>query len=511
MNALRGCGTLAVCLAMVGPAAMAEDWPVLHHDVQRSGCTKDSPSPPFAKHPKYTWVRFFTKEQICSYVEPIIADGTVYVPTYAGKLHALDAATGVTKWTFQAGGYLRHSPAVVDGRVYFGCGDGKVYCIGADGKLIWSAATDGGIWASPAVADGLVLIGSRDRRFYAFQAADGTPAWKTEPLGAPILTTASVYEGKVYFASEECAAYAADLRTGKVLWRTEMPELVSLRGYYPVVWPKAAAVVLSGCVDREYRGADCDFLGELAVGSRDYRKWKPVGPTPEKVAAEQQAILKRLTDPAAPPRKQVFVLNLADGKEKFVLPILWESGNCATHPTGAVAPDGKYYTHWLSYYNWWCRPAGGFQKDGLIYMYGPGRFDPRTGLAEHVNWKAAALPWPDWHGPTCEYEEHYNTTVGGERLYFAHGDETYGLELPDMRVFGIGGRRDSYAGIWGHIINPIPLAEEHQPDAARELGLRITLQQSMHGPGQGALAVVGNRVFWVTGSMVICAAGEARR
>ncbi|MGA2031134.1 MAG: PQQ-binding-like beta-propeller repeat protein [Thermoguttaceae bacterium] len=493
-------------MLVAGGALRADDWPTLHHDMARSGCTVDSPAPPFTKHPKYTWVRFFTKEQICSYVEPIVSGGMVYVPTYAGKLHALSAADGATQWTFQAGGYLRHSPAVAGGRIYFGAGDGKVYCLATDGTLVWSAPTGSSFWTSPAVAGGLVLLGARDGVFYAFAADRGQKVWQTEPLGAAILTSASVHEGTVYFASEERAAYAADLRSGKILWRTPMPELISLRGYFPVVWPKAAAVVLSGCVDREYRGADCEFLAVLAGKGADYRTWKPVEPTPEKVQQEQEAILKRLAE--GRPRKQVFCLGLADGKERLVLPILWESGNCATHPTGAVDADGCYYSHWMSYYNWWCRGIEGFQGDSVIYPYGPGRFHPRTGRAEPINWKQAFRPWPDWHGPTCEYEEHYNTTIGGRRLYFAHSDETYGLDLGAMTVFGIGGRRDSYAGIWGHIINPIPLADEQQPRAARELGLRTRWQQSMHGPGQGALAISGKRLFWQTGGMIICAEGK---
>lgn len=492
----------AVLPLLAAALARAGDWPTVHHDAARSGCTADSPAPPFTKHPGYTWVRFFTKEQICSYVEPIVAEGAVYVPTYAGNLHALDPKDGRTRWVFKAGGYLRHSPAVAGGKVYFGAGDGKVYCLSAGGKLVWTASTGAGLWTSPAVAGGRVLIGSRDRRFYAFDAETGKRAWVTAPLGAPILTTASVHQGRVFFATEECAAYAADLATGKILWRTALPEIVSLRGYFPVVWPKAGAVVLSGCVNREYRDADCQFLARQAGRTNDYRSWKPVDPTPERVAEEQKAILRRLTE--GPPRQQVYVLKMDDGAEKFVLPILWESGNCATHPTGAVGPDGRYYSHWLSYYNWWCRAADGFKADSVIYMYGPGRFDPETGAAEHVNWKTALRPWPDWHGPTCEYEEHYNTTIGGQRLYFAHSDETYGLALADLGVFGIGGRRDSYAGLWGHIIDPIPLADEHQPGAARELGLRIRLQQSMHGPGQGALAVVDNSIFWITGSLLVC-------
>jgi outer membrane protein assembly factor BamB len=492
-------GVLVLALAA---AAQAGDWPTVHHDAARSGCTADSPAPPFTKHPRYTWVRFFTKEQISSYVEPIVSGDTVYVPTCAGNLHALDRKDGSTRWVFNAGGYLRHSPAVAGGKIYFGCGDGKVYCLTSGGKEAWTAATGAGIWASPAVADGLVVIGSRDQRLYAFNAQTGKQVWATEPLGAPVLTTASVHEGRVFFATEECAAYAAESATGKILWRKALPEIVSLRGYFPVVWPKAGAVVLGGCVNREYRDADCRFLARLAGKTDDYRTWKPVEPTPEKAAEEQKAILARLA--GGEPRKQVYVLKMDDGAERFVLPILWESGNCATHPTGAVGPDGRYYTHWLSYYNWWCRGADGFKADSLIYMYGPGRFDPQTGAAEHINWKASLKPWPDWHGPTCEYEEHYNTTIGGGRLYFAHSDEAYGLALGDMTAFGIGGRRDSYAGVWGHIIDPIPLPDEHQPDAARALGLRIRLQQSMHGPGQGALAVVDDAVFWITGSMLIC-------
>ena len=87
---------------------------------------------------------------------PAVADGTVYFVSSTGSLAAIDASTGQPRWVFAAEyerkfeaknlhGYpsaaqtipdawdvFTSSPAVVDGMVYFGSGDGGVYAVDAN-------------------------------------------------------------------------------------------------------------------------------------------------------------------------------------------------------------------------------------------------------------------------------------------------------------------------------------------------------------------------------------------
>ena len=128
-----------------------------------------------------------------------VADGTVYFTSSAGSLAAIDAATGQPKWVFVAEyerkfeakglhGYPSaaqtipdawtcsyiSSPAVVDGKVYFGSGDGNVYAVDAkSGVLQWKFATKDVVHASPAVVNGVVYIGSGDGRLYAIDVCNG--------------------------------------------------------------------------------------------------------------------------------------------------------------------------------------------------------------------------------------------------------------------------------------------------------------------------------------------------
>jgi outer membrane protein assembly factor BamB len=145
---------------------------------------------------------------------PAVADGLVYFLTYDGAFYALTADTGALKWRFATGGERRFeakgihgltpsnqniadpmdlylsSPAVFDGRVYFGSSDGHVYALDAKtGILQWSFETQDIVHASPAIANNTVYIGSWDSYLYALDAAT---AWKngaSRPGKIPSSTT----------------------------------------------------------------------------------------------------------------------------------------------------------------------------------------------------------------------------------------------------------------------------------------------------------------------------------
>ena len=122
---------------------------------------------------------------------PAIAYNTVYVPT-SNFIYALNVTDGVVQWARPTNGaYSVSSPAVADGKIYFGLDDGYVYALDAfNGDLIWSYKTDGPVQSSPAISDGLLFVGSNDGNLYAI----GYPTIQTFNVGTWNETT---YEVKV--------------------------------------------------------------------------------------------------------------------------------------------------------------------------------------------------------------------------------------------------------------------------------------------------------------------------
>src|SRR5205814_619071 len=134
---------------------------------------------------------------------PAIANGTLFAGSYDGKFYALNAQTGAVKWKFTTEGERRFeakglhgwqpksqtfadafdvflsSPAVEDGAVYFGSGDGNLYSLDANsGELRWKFKTGDVVHASPAIASGVVYVGSWDSYFYAVDVFSGKEKWR---------------------------------------------------------------------------------------------------------------------------------------------------------------------------------------------------------------------------------------------------------------------------------------------------------------------------------------------
>ncbi|HEY0021850.1 MAG TPA: PQQ-binding-like beta-propeller repeat protein [Longimicrobium sp.] len=138
---------------------------------------------------------------------PAVGGGTVYIPANGNVLHAFDAATGATRWTYTSPGDKvgYSSPALVDGRIYIGClGErGEVRCIdAADGREVWVAATGSTIYdSSPAVADGLVSIGSVDGSLWVIAADDGRIVARHRLPTGHLLSSPAAGDGSVYAGS----------------------------------------------------------------------------------------------------------------------------------------------------------------------------------------------------------------------------------------------------------------------------------------------------------------------
>jgi outer membrane protein assembly factor BamB len=96
---------------------------------------------------------------------------------YAGRhLHGLLPAAGTMPDLWD---YFLSSPAVWNGAVYFGSGDGNVYALDAvSRRLKWKFKTGNVVHSSPAIFSGTLSIGGWDTYLNALDAATGKELWR---------------------------------------------------------------------------------------------------------------------------------------------------------------------------------------------------------------------------------------------------------------------------------------------------------------------------------------------
>jgi len=457
----------------------ADDWPALHHDNQRSGLSADEVRGPYERK----WIGQFDREIITTRVEPIVADGKVFVGTYSGILHTLDAERGRELWQHGLDGPLLHSPACADGAVYAASAGGEVACLSTDtGEVRWSAHTGPpGYAVAPTVERGLVLLGDRAGTFRAFDATTGDERWHLQ-TGGPIRTTAAVAGDSVLFASDDMRAYCADLATGELPWRSAKLYGQSLRDYYPVVFDdvvalrSAPAIPMPGLI-----GADRHFLCELAgiddshwKNVDDFVKSDRVRVDAETHRAEQDAVLQRLEE--EPHARSLFLLDLRTGQETRRAPVFWAAGCQGVGIPPVRTADGRAIIYYRTAYS-------NFSL-GVAPVVGLGFLEPaswRVTPIYHANGNQP--PWNTFWGTA---DESTNYSVGGNVLYICHQGTLSGLELKTSELFTIAGQRDTWGG------------ESSLPWARNE----------WHGPARGAAAVAGDSLYWVTGSRVIAIRGR---
>jgi outer membrane protein assembly factor BamB len=155
---------------------------------------------------------------------PALAGGRLFVGNYAGAFYALDARTGRVLWQNGGHGNFYAGASVEAGRVYVGSVDHSVYAFSArSGRQLWSFGTGGYVYASPAVWRGIVLVGSYDDTFYAINGATGTLRWDFH-AGGRITGPASVIDGVVYFSTLTHMTYALDAASGRLISKWNIGE-----------------------------------------------------------------------------------------------------------------------------------------------------------------------------------------------------------------------------------------------------------------------------------------------
>ena len=154
---------------------------------------------------------------------PTVDGTTVYVPDWAGNVHALSVFDGSIRWsrrvaTEESGRTFATPVAVSDGSLYLGSLSGATGVVALDaesGRERWSRSTDV-VTAGPVVADGIVLV--RAHSLVVAFDTDGTRRWSFNVPGEGGQTLA--LDDEYAYTPGGDTLYAID-RDGETAWSYE--------------------------------------------------------------------------------------------------------------------------------------------------------------------------------------------------------------------------------------------------------------------------------------------------
>lgn len=201
--------------AAESPEEFSGSWPMFKYDISNTGHNPDSVAP---SRIKTMWsVKLGNRIS----TSPVLIDGRIYIGSYDKRLYSLKASNGSERWRFDVGTTFS-TPAVVDGTVYTGSFEAKkLFAIDArDGSEKWSVSLNGGVVSSPVVHDDLVYITTMQGnggKIYAFDSTTGKRVWEFR-AGASIPTSPAVRNGRIFVGSLDNKMYALDAHSGENRW-----------------------------------------------------------------------------------------------------------------------------------------------------------------------------------------------------------------------------------------------------------------------------------------------------
>ncbi len=128
-------------------------------------------------------------------------------------LYCLDAANGTQIWKHEFGGSLVASPVIQDDRLYIGCLDNTIYCLDISSDTPsepWTFSTGDAVHSTPLVVNGRLYCGSNDGYLYCLDAETGQKLWRLKTRGQ-VVSSPKYADGRIYFGSTDGVIYCVEV------------------------------------------------------------------------------------------------------------------------------------------------------------------------------------------------------------------------------------------------------------------------------------------------------------
>lgn len=197
-------------------------WPSALHDARHSGAGA-------TEGPTRGVVRWKRKLEGATTAGPVVgADGTIYISSNAGVLHALDPADGHDRWAYDSknpeGGDLSISPLVLPSGVVLVPSGRQLIALTPAGKPLWTETFSSRL-TSPVSTDGKrVYVGSGDGTVSALDVTAGghRVVWAAATGSVSYGSVVTDGHGRVYTTADTALiALDDDGTTARVAWRAD--------------------------------------------------------------------------------------------------------------------------------------------------------------------------------------------------------------------------------------------------------------------------------------------------
>ncbi len=201
---------------------------------------------------------------------PVERGNVLLVPETGGVLRAIHRKQTSQVWEFKTGGPIAGSPLSEGGAVFFGSGDGFVYCLDHNGKEVWKYNAGGPVLGTAVMAENTLYIGDEQGRLHAIGAWTGRKKWITQPAGGAIVVAPTLADGRVWYGTVNGMVGCVDAATGKLVRKTPGPSGQAGGGQ------RRLAPIL--CSPVAYRGSVlvCDADGVLGGYKKDVEAYAAV-------------------------------------------------------------------------------------------------------------------------------------------------------------------------------------------------------------------------------------------
>lgn len=158
------------------------------------------------------------------YPSPAVAGGLVFMASTngtVGTVYALnvDASLNWTR-TPTMNKKIYGSPAFIDGIVYVGCEDGRLYGWNLNGDLVRNITVCSTIpiYSSAAASENHIFVGAKSQLVYSINRKTGLVDAQSPPLGGAIDSSPAVVSDKVFVGSRNNSVYALYESTLGKIW-----------------------------------------------------------------------------------------------------------------------------------------------------------------------------------------------------------------------------------------------------------------------------------------------------